>query len=565
MKLVMCRKIASVVVILTLLSVTACGTRSGKDTSSSTTSSSAVTQSTTAEVQTNDPMGKYEPAIDITVGRTSDSTYKFVDGESFDKNIWMTEYKDTLGINIKHDFIVDATQYDAKVNVTIASGEIPDLMLVTAKQTKMLMDADMIYEMSDVFAKYASPMSNKAITSDAKTFTAAKIEGKLMGIPMIWAVDFALNDVWVRSDWMKELNLQEPKTAQDFIKIAEAFKNQDPDGNGKADTFGISLDKLLPPSGLGVLSGWLNMFHAYRQIWLKDASGNLVYSSIQPEMKVALQKMAELYKSGVIDREFGVKDSGKIAQDVVSEKVGMVIGAFWLPAYPFQDLKNKNPKSDWTAYPILSSDDKPALSQVTTKVDQFFVVSKECKNPEAVVKMLNLDLENLFGSRMVQWTTIAMSDKYKDLQTFKYPVIGMEPPTLNRDWYDEVQSAIESKDESKLTQGSKNDWENSQKYINGDVKGYNNYKIRYEKLGGMGIIKQQLESGNIMYNEFLGIPGTAAVEKTAAMDKLENEVFTKIIMNTSSINEFDKFVEQWKKIGGDDVTKEVNDWYLKNK
>ena len=567
MKMFKNTRIILAVSLVFMLMLSACGTGSTKtsgDTTSQDKSTAAPTESVSEVAPEADPLGKYEPAIDLTIGRQTDSSYKFVEGESFDNNIWITEYKDKLGINVKHEFIVDATQYDAKVNVVIASGDIPDVMLVTAKQTKMLMESDLIHDITDAFDTYASPMSKKAIISNEKVFSAAKIDGKLMGIPMIWALDFALNDVWVRADWMKKLNLPEPKTADDFIKIAEAFTTQDPDGNNKADTFGIALDKGFPAGNLGSITGWLNMFHAYKEIWLKDASGQLVYSSIQPEMKAALQKLADLYKRGIIDQEFGVKDGGKITQDIVGDKVGMEIGAFWNPAWPLQDLKNKTASSDWTPYPILSNDDKPALSQANVRVDQFFVISKECEHPESFVKMLNLNFENLFGSQMDEWDKIELSDKYKDIQTFKYPAVGMEPPTLNRDLFDEIQTYLQDKDESKVKL-AKDDLTKGKAFLAGDNKAWCNYKIRWEKNGGMGVLKNQIDSGNIMYNENYGIPGPVNVEKSSSMIKLENEVFTKIIMNAVPIDEFDKFIEQWKKIGGNELTKEVNDWYAEFK
>jgi putative aldouronate transport system substrate-binding protein len=54
-------------------------------------------------------------------------------------------------------------------------------------------------------------------------------------------------------------------------------------------------------------------------------------------------------------------------------------------------------------------------------------------------------------------------------------------------------------------------------------------------------------------------------EKWEALDKLEKETFTKIIMGTSSVDEFDNFVAAWKKLGGDTIVKEVNDWLASQK
>ncbi|MNU10029.1 hypothetical protein D3C72_2569500 [compost metagenome] len=54
-------------------------------------------------------------------------------------------------------------------------------------------------------------------------------------------------------------------------------------------------------------------------------------------------------------------------------------------------------------------------------------------------------------------------------------------------------------------------------------------------------------------------------EKLPTLKKKEIETFTKIIMGDVSVDEFDKFVEEFKKLGGATMEKEVNDWYAKNK
>ncbi|MNY47132.1 hypothetical protein D3C86_1823750 [compost metagenome] len=73
-----------------------------------------------------------------------------------------------------------------------------------------------------------------------------------------------------------------------------------------------------------------------------------------------------------------------------------------------------------------------------------------------------------------------------------------------------------------------------------------------------------MKDDNYLLDAFYGAATPAMVEKNASLQKLEEEVFTKIIMG-QSIDTFDKFVEDWKKLGGDQITKEVNDWYAKSK
>ena len=55
------------------------------------------------------------------------------------------------------------------------------------------------------------------------------------------------------------------------------------------------------------------------------------------------------------------------------------------------------------------------------------------------------------------------------------------------------------------------------------------------------------------------------VEKQTYLHKLEIETFAQIIMGTQPITAFDEFVTNWSANGGEDITKEVNDWYNSNK
>ncbi len=62
-------------------------------------------------------------------------------------------------------------------------------------------------------------------------------DGKTYSVPFS-AQSFAM---FIRKDWREKLNMPQPKTWDDVRKLAEAFTNKDPDGNGKADTFGMAI------------------------------------------------------------------------------------------------------------------------------------------------------------------------------------------------------------------------------------------------------------------------------------------------------------------------------------
>ncbi|MNW15606.1 hypothetical protein D3C71_2141640 [compost metagenome] len=60
-------------------------------------------------------------------------------------------------------------------------------------------------------------------------------------------------------------------------------------------------------------------------------------------------------------------------------------------------------------------------------------------------------------------------------------------------------------------------------------------------------------------NEFIYAPTKTMNSKSATLDKLRSETFVKIIYGSLPVDDFDKFVANWKKLGGDEITKEVNE------
>ena len=48
----------------------------------------------------------------------------------------------------------------------------------------------------------------------------------------------------IRTDWLKKLNLSMPTTTEELMAVAKAFAEQDPDGNGKKDTYGMNMSTI---------------------------------------------------------------------------------------------------------------------------------------------------------------------------------------------------------------------------------------------------------------------------------------------------------------------------------
>ena len=68
-----------------------------------------------------------------------------------------------------------------------------------------------------------------------------------------------------------------------------------------------------------------------------------------------------------------------------------------------------------------------------------------------------------------------------------------------------------------------------------------------------------------VFNKFLGLPTPGITAYQSTLDKMRDQTYFGIITGQKPLDEFDTFVTNWKKSGGDQITKEVNDWYAANK
>lgn len=546
------------------LLATAC---SGKEQENAGESSAAASPSATASAagsasasagEAVDPLGKYDPPIEMSFGKLIDQSMKFKEGESIENNAWTKLYEERLGIKVQFDWTVAGSedQYFQKLNVAVASNNIPDSFMVNAQTLAKLVEAGQIEDLTPVFDKYLTPTTKELYYADGgNALRAATFDGKLMAIPNISSEIDSTSMLWVRTDWLEKLKLPEPKTMEDVYAISEAFAKQDPDGNGKADTFGLGVDKLLW-DGFPGLEGFFNGFHAYPNMWVPDASGKLVSGNVQPQMKAALAKLQEMYKAGQIDKEFGIKDSAKVAESLIAGKLGLYYGQPWTPLWPMQDGKNLDPGMEWKAYPLPSVDADPAKTQSLFPIKQYFVVKKGFKHPEALVK-----LANIYKSDEVANNQELYSSK-DGIAFFKYAVTAGSDPHQNLNAYKKLSAAISANDPSGLSPSDKVGYDHIQKYLNGDNVSWGNYLV-FGPGSSYSIIDQYLTDKRIQYDAFFGAPTPAMTEKTAALNKLQLEAFTKIIMGEAPIDAFDKYVTDFNKLGGEQMTREVNEWYAK--
>ena len=128
----------------------------------------------------------------------------------------------------------------------------------------------------------------------------------------------------------------------------------------------------------------------------------------------------------------------------------------------------------------------------------------------------------------------------------------------------DIQEAMANDTTDQLTGEAKSIWDKLERYYSGSEDGKSVWG--WERIYGpapssYASIDEMQSDGRILINRFVGAPTETMTEKMSTLEKMRDEMFNKIIIGEASVDEFDKFVEDFNSLGGEQITNEVNEWY----
>ena len=508
----------------------------------------------------------YAEPITMTIGIPVDLSKAFPEGDSYENNVWSRAYEEELGIKLELAFT--AANTDDKINTLIATGDIPDLLCVNSAQLKMLSNSGLIRDdLYDVYMANAGEGMRtiiEGVGGDA-AIPSATYDGKMMAIPILnTSPGEEVPVLWLRTDWMQKLGLEDPQNWDDLYNIIDAFVHQDPDGNGVDDTIGLTFSKDLWNSNFQ-MDGLFNVFGSYpkKNFWVDDPNeeGKVIFGAFADETKAALEVVSKMYADGLIDAEFAVNDNSAAVQQVASGKCGVVIGAVWDTNSVLYTSNDEDPNADWHALPMVGLDGPTTKVTGNYPIIRYMVFNKDFEHPEAVIKMINLQFKKCFSDDSTQEiydTYIEDASGNSGFAAFQiYPWGIFLPAVKNEMAADEIVNMGLSSDEvdiwakpfAKYVEG----------YANGDASLWRWYRF-FGPDGGHLITGKYIADDLYYMNRYYGPTTDTMAESMSLIDDLVNEMFTKIIMGEETVDAFDTYKAQAEALGLTDMTEEANAW-----
>lgn len=439
--------------------------------------------------------------------------------------------QEKTGVKLK--FIHPAQgQVNEQFNIMIASGEYPDMIqdarLYKSGGAKAVQDG-VYLKLNDLIEKYAPDYhALRNSTDDIRRQTI----GDNGDIWCIYPILNRENPSWygpvINKEILAKTGLAIPVTIEDWTKVLQAFKAngvETPvvfDPQNRTDSFAAS--------GIDTNGIFLSAFNVGPGFY---RSGDKVqYGPIQPEFKDYLSVMRQWYAEGLVDSDFPVRDINGVNALFTNKKAGA-----YLVSVDSAFSMARGAGFDLTAaqYPVQKVGDK-----VQYRAKDWYATTGEvavttaCKHPEIAVEFLNYGYTKE-GEMLFNFGEEGKSYVMQDGKPAFTELVTKNPDVP-------IGSAIYK---FKIQAGPHKRWG---AYANA---------VTLANPEGMKIKEMWTENGFDLMLPPLSLTADEGQKAALIMNDVrtyQNEAVLKFIMGAESIDNFDSYVNQIKKMGIDEAT-----------
>jgi putative aldouronate transport system substrate-binding protein len=434
---------------------------------------------------------------------------------------------------------VPAAGYTEKIILTLASQDYPMVLNGKEETRKPNMieaqRAGIFWELTDKLLSQC-PLSLGKLNPDINRVLS--VDGKLYTLYQERPI--GREAVILRTDWLKKLNLPEPRTVQQLDQVVRAFAARDPDGNGKNDTYGLFLSE---PYVSTNLPDWLCIANGGANVW-EVKNGKFIPSFTTQPYLDGLDLMRAWYKDKVLNQDFiALKAVQDVHDAFMAQKSGIFLPFGLDDALKLDGLFAVAPGAViGVQATMLDKNGKEFVKATTGHNGGLFFPKKAVKDEAALLKILKVfDVIN---------------DKDGDI--FQAMIWGLK----DRHYTLDAQGRINQTQEQKQLRNREiNNF--IQLRTTYDFWAYDSAKVVVSDLQAAVFEGWKRNVQFAVVDPSLPLISNTYVEKGNQLDNIRRDAVSKYVMGAIDLNGYRAEIQRWLDAGGSKVITELEEGYKK--
>ncbi len=465
------------------------------------------------------------PVIDIGL-RAGNSYVQSCPDINTDEHV--LAFEERMGV----DLDITLIQHDGfteKLGMMLAQGDFPDVIAGDMPYTSVMSGAienGLFMPLDDLLEEYGPNLMAQVPET---------VWDELRGPDgHIYAVgDFMSNTARrctvIRKDLLDELGLDIPVTLDDYYNVLVAFKNA-----------GVKY----PYIGREKFKYSETFFAAYGVVpttWQLNDEGQVIPAYLLPEMKEALAFYKKLYDEGLIDTESLTNNGTVRDQKAAAGDVGMmVVNISAAPGYNIA-LKENVPDAEWVCVssPLNPNGGKHGYAAFTPTANVHYINAK-CEHPEEIIKFFDKMLDP--DPDLQRFLTYGVEGEFYTVN--EDGSVNLEIPTVSPNPFDVIPQFLRRVKDAGIDRAT----------LNAMAGGPE--AIEYYDTKAADDILDYIQPINLE---------SIANHPELSVEEDKQELFinyaSKVMIGTESLDNFDKFVQEWMDRGGTEVIAEATEQY----
>ncbi|WP_158301589.1 extracellular solute-binding protein [Paenibacillus mesophilus] len=285
---------------------------------------------------------------------------------------------------------IPAEGWKEKKNLMFASGDYPDAFFTGLNMQDVVNygSQGILIPLEGLIAQYAPNIRKVLDQNPTLRRMATAPDGHIYSVP--WFEDQQYfqyrNTFLINKKWLEKLGLRIPETTDELYRVLKAFKENDPNGNGKADEIPATFRHNTTTNGYYELYGAFGLIDALTGFSV-DTGKRVVFEPVTPAYKEAVQYLHKLFKEGLFDKETFTQDVKQLLSKTKSEPaaVGLIASFNGVYELGYELLK------DYAPVPALKG---PHGDQIWRRQDNriilnYFSITNKNKYPEATMRFVD--------------------------------------------------------------------------------------------------------------------------------------------------------------------------------
>jgi putative aldouronate transport system substrate-binding protein len=260
-------------------------------------------------------------------------------GQDLENNAFTKVIEEKFDVDLQFETTTwDGTAASEKRQISLASGDYPDAYMLipwvdqfSSDELVKLGGQGVILPLDDLIGEDTPNLTAAFEKEPGFEELATSPDGNIWGIP-VWNDCYHCSypsKLWMNSAWLETLGLEQPTTPEELRTVLEAFKTQDPNGNGAADEIPLSA------AGAGSLLSYLMNPFVYTAEMSAEgttpatlgANGDqVVLQPTREEWREGISYVTSLYEDGLID-EGAFTQNGEALNAKGNSAEGVILGS----------------------------------------------------------------------------------------------------------------------------------------------------------------------------------------------------------------------------------------------